>query len=167
MQCHAVRKRKLIGAHVFYMRATSDRYHSRDKCVRWAASRKAHTLYQKQPCWNLHSNVVECICWEREQKHMLYLFYPVQVCQFYPFYPFYPLNYFIRFYPDEILSAGWNFIQPGWNRVEFYPDEAYPDEILSNPDEIVWNFIRMKLTGWNFIRMKFYPDEKTSRMKNR
>ena len=139
-----------------------------------AYSRKAHSatnvlppLYQKQPCWNLHSNVVECICWEREQKHMLYLFYPVQVCQFYPFYPFYPLNYFIRFYPDEILSAGWNFIQPGWNRVEFYPDEAYPDEILSNPDEIVWNFIRMKLTGWNFIRMKFYPDEKTSRMKNR
>ena len=78
-------------------------------------------LYQKQPCWNLHSNVVECICWEREQKHMLYLFYPVQVCQFYPFYPFYPLNYFIRFI-----------------RMKFYPGEVYPDEILSNPDETVW-----------------------------
>tara|TARA_B100000470_G_scaffold159719_1_gene125014 strand:- start:125 stop:361 length:237 start_codon:yes stop_codon:yes gene_type:complete len=50
---------------------------------------------------------------------------------------------FIRFIHFILLTISSVFI-----RMKFYP----PDEILSNPDETAWNFIRMKL-----IRMKFYP----------
>ena len=57
--------------------------------------------------------------------------------------------------------------------MKFYPEEVYPDEVLSGwrfirmkvyPDEVLANWINVYppakiLSGWTFIRMKFYPDE--------
>ena len=54
------------------------------------------------------------------------------------------MNSYMEFYPDEylitILSGR---TLSGWNFIRIYPDEVYPDEILST-------------------RMKFYPDENLS-----
>ena len=63
-----------------------------------------------------------------------------------------PARNFIRFYPT-LKNLPVDFL---------YPDEVYPDEILSNPDELLSGRI---LSGWNFIRLlkvypaSVYPDE--------